>query len=204
MKRILMLLLTTLSLSWTIGAHAVSTMQYMGKGTAIVQGGVYAGLYEVKIDGVVNFAMCDDYNTRIGSTWTAEMYSYSDIQAGAGKFNDGSAAALAKYSQVGWLFSQLSSVDKYGQADINQAIWKIMGGSLTLTDSGAISYFNAATDGTHNNFNFARVMQIYTPNPLTASQELLVAVSPVPVPAAAWLMGSGLLGLVAVARRRSH
>jgi hypothetical protein len=41
------------------------------------------------------------------------------------------------------------------------------------------------------------------PNAGFITEDLTVAVAPVPVPAAAWLLGSGLLGLIGI-RRRSH
>ena len=42
-----------------------------------------------------------------------------------------------------------------------------------------------------------------TPLEITRSAEFLLTTSPVPVPAAVWLFGSGLLGLIGVARRKN-
>ena len=51
-----------------------------------------------------------------------------------------------------------------------------------------------ASDGSHNPFNFSAAFlggQVITDTP-----------SPVPVPAAIWLFGSGLIGLIGIARRK--
>lgn len=41
-------------------------------------------------------------------------------------------------------------------------------------------------------------------NPTFVDGDVAIAVAPVPVPAAVWLFGSGLLGLVGVARKKAH
>jgi len=73
-----------------------------------------------------------------------------------------------------------------------------------LTTSGSGSLLYAFTAATPANGTIATFTQSYdvalTSNGLTFSA---VGTTPVPVPAAVWLLGSGLLGLAGVARRKS-
>ena len=85
-------------------------------------------------------------------------------------------------------------------------------GSETYTDAeeflgGASLYFSggafngldySATDLTFDSFNFSFVSTGQLAGTWTTA-----TISPVPVPAAAWLFGSGLLGLVGLARRKA-
>ena len=114
------------------------------------------------------------------------------------------------YRPAGWLFSQIGTLaptDYAGQADIQEAIWKIMAPGYTLVGSGASSWFTAATSGFYDGFNWSNVMRVVTTNPLIQNsidlQEFLVGpgITVVPVPAAAWLFGSAL-GVLALGRRR--
>ncbi|MHB8710600.1 MAG: VPLPA-CTERM sorting domain-containing protein [Minisyncoccota bacterium] len=145
--------------------------------------------------------MCDDFDTHVsvGDTWSANVYTYADVQSGAGKFAS-LAGALTRYSETGWLYSQVTS-DANHNADIQQAVWKVMGSSPTMSANGN-SWYALATDGSHGAYDWSGTMRVVTPNPLTASQEYLIPAA-VPVPSAAWLFGSGLLGLIGVARRRA-
>ncbi|MEO8224376.1 MAG: VPLPA-CTERM sorting domain-containing protein, partial [Gammaproteobacteria bacterium] len=129
-----------------------------------------------------------------------------------GKFNNPSTAAtLVKYSQAGWLYSQVSTLlpnDYSGQADIQEAIWKVMIPGYALVGGGAGAYYTAATGGTHDSFDWSAVMRVVTANPLVQEgldvQEFLIGpgMSVVPVPAAVWLFGSAL-GMLGLSRRRT-
>ena len=185
------------------GAASAATIQLTGVGNSIVTNGVYAGFYTGTIDGLPVLMMCDDFFTHshIGQTWTADANDASALIGGAGKFGPDPV----KYSQVGWLFSQaiLPAATPTDQGAINLAIWNIMTPGAVTLDSLAQSYLTQATSGAHDASVFSGMM-VYTPNPLDVSQEMLaiaqVPVSSVPVPAAAWLFASGILGLVAVGR----
>ncbi len=186
-----------------VKASVASTfnVKLMGIGNSQVRYGSYSGLYKLKIDGsnIIN-AMCDDKltNVNIGDTWKANRFSYSQIQAGAHvKF---ASLGIKKYNQAGYLFSLLNSVSISNQADINLAVWDIMSpGSTTLTSSAHI-FYDMATSGVYDNFNFSGIMDVITPDPLNASQEYLV--SPVPIPASLWLFISSLIVMAGVTHKK--
>lgn len=191
-------------------AHT-ATVTFNDVANSVDRGGVYSGFYSLTLDTQAILALCDSRDSVVNppATWTGDLRSFADIQSGAiGKFNTPSTpATLAKYSQAGWLFSQIGSLapnDYSGQADIQEAIWKIMTPAYVLVGAGAGAYFTAATGGAHDTFDWTNVMQVVTANPLQQGgydiQEFLIA-PVVPVPAAVWLFGSAL-GLVSVMRRR--
>lgn len=198
-------------------AASAASVTFNGVANSVDRGGVYSGLYSLTIDGLGILGLCDSRNSFVNPpvTWTADIRSYADIQSGAvGKFNSPSTpATLAKYSQAGWLFGQLGSLapnDYAGQADIQEAIWKIMTPSYALVGAGASAWFAAATDTTHDAFDWSAVMRVVTPNPAVQQaidvQEFLVGpgMTVVPVPGAVWLFGSalGMMGSIMGLGRR--
>jgi len=191
------------------GVADAASVTFNGVANSVNRGGVYAGFYSLTIDGLGILGLCDARYSTVNPpvTWTADVLTYTDIQGGAvGKFNSPSTAAtLAKYSQAGWLYSQIGTLapnDYAGQADIQEAIWKIMSPAYALVGAGASAWYTVATGGAHDAFNWSAVMRVVTPNPLVQQsidvQEFLIGpgMTVVPVPAAAWLFGSalGLLG----------
>lgn len=159
--------------------------------------GFYAGFYTLNVDGQNILAMCDDFttNTTKGENWAADVYSYTDVNSGAGKFGPNPVI----YSQAGYLFGLAQSADYANQADINNAIWKIMDPSAALANANATTYYNTATSGAYDAFDWSGYMQVLTAHPPGASQEFL---APVPVPAAIWLLFSGAAGIFGFAWRK--
>jgi hypothetical protein len=166
-----------------------------------VRDGAYAGFYTLKVDGNNLLAMCDDVSTNsfIGETWTGNFNTLGTINGGAGKFYPNTVG----YHQIGYLFSLASSVDYSHQASIDEAIWKIMTPSAPFTLAGdALTYYNTATSGAYNTFDYSSYMLVLTPDPHSASQEFLVVPSAVPIPSAVWLFLSGVAGLFGTLRRQ--
>ncbi|MEJ2688165.1 MAG: VPLPA-CTERM sorting domain-containing protein [Gammaproteobacteria bacterium] len=206
MKIVRRVLITLITWGALAQAASAATLSLVNTGTALARDGVYAGLYNISIDGKVTPAMCDDWNTEVPNhSWTATGYTYAEIINGAPvKF--AGTAGLTGYKEAGWLFSQLPTVSQSDQADINLAVWKIMSNPTIQMNSTATTWYDRALG--HSDFNFSHSMMVWTPNPRCASQEFLTPLttppSAVPLPAAVWLFGSGLVGLVAVGRRRHN
>lgn len=201
MLRSLFLILATLLASSIANAASV---KLINTASSQARGGALAGFYTLEIDGTQLLAMCDDRDTHVspGDVWTADVYGYSTINGGGGKFGP----APVKYSQVGYLFSLAPSASATDQASIDEAIWKIMTPSVVIT-AAAQPYYNDATNGTHDSFDYTNFMQVVTPRPFTASQEYLIVpgqVPPasVPLPSALWLLLSGAAGLFGATRQR--
>jgi hypothetical protein len=189
----------------TFPLHAnASTLTLLDQGNSAVinlgDGGVYAGLYHMSLDGNSISAMCDDYLTHIyfGDTWGVDVWTYNDVTNG--KFYDlGNAAE--NYSMAGWLFSQTFGVtDANTLASINAAIWSIFDPALVpqLTEQAKIYYANAQSWGS---FNWSNVMYVLTPAEDFTSQEFLTR-APVPEPATMLLLGVGLVALAGFGRKK--
>lgn len=196
-KLLLFLLFAAMGLPVAYGAPV--TVQFIGPGTSVPYHGVYAGYYDATMSGTNVTVMCDDFTTEIhnGESWSANVFTYADVTGGASaKFS-----GITKYSEAGWLYGQTAAATLSDRAQIQGAIWNIMTPGSVAMDSLAQWYYNQATNGTHNNFNWSNVMMVLTPSPFNAGQEFLTP-TPVPLPKSAWLFGSGVVGFMGFARRK--
>lgn len=101
------------------------------------------------------------------------------------QLNYGGSVAI---KDVHWIFTDLNWTDYPGIiVDVLD-----LGGDFTIRD---LSFTNdSVTIGTVASASFS--------SPTLLSHTFELVVSPVPIPAAAWLFGSGLIGLIGLARRK--
>ena len=118
---------------------------------------------------------------------------------------------LALDPSLGFLELDKDGFDRVTFTELGSGDWSLTGdkGSFVLSDSSAFiigvspAFAWLGDDGIDvaNSSPAANVYSLLFANGNVSLT--LVDVTPVPVPAAVWLMGSGLLGLAGVARRRS-
>jgi DNA phosphorothioation-dependent restriction protein DptG len=144
-------------------------------------------------------------------TWMATENSYADIQAGAGKYNNGGGKGLEKYAKAGYLFSLLDiseslsdTAAKYN-ALVNYVIWDIMGSIPELKDKDEKKLAKGLRReaDANKNFDWSTTMQVYTAND-SSTREFFAVLPPIatPIPSALFLFGSMVLGLFGLVTRR--
>jgi PEP-CTERM motif len=205
----LSVLLISLALVGSAAASSV-TMTYKGhQGAGPQEGSPYIGYpYYVSINGSSTYTplMCDsfDNNINLNQTWKASATPFLQGIA-SGLF--GSAMTL-DYKAAGLIFKSMLA----GQISTNTAQWAIWG--LFSTNASTSSYFISknfgSIDGTYlglaataSNSAFNGLV-LYTPTnarPGLGPQEF-IGYSAVPEPGTLSMMGTGLLGLVGLVRRK--
>lgn len=173
---------------------------------------VYAGLIEMNYNGVPILEMSDDRNTlsHVGEYWPATLYTYADVQAGAPvRFSPAQYARAASilggtYPMGGYdpSFSLRQLAESAGNpwlASVNTKIWDI-----TSSASCPAYWSDCSTD---DNIDWSSFMVIASGG-LGRDEFLIpligqnITIASIPIPSAAWLLGSGLVGLIGVTRKR--
>jgi len=155
------------------------------------------------VDTVNNWAMVINSGTQHAGNFEAQLGTYADVNTG----NPGPAATLThdafattagqQYTVSFWLAN-----DSKASTNVFQALWNGQEQALnpvlnpTLASSYTQYAFTAtATDATSTiAFNFQNDPSVFHLDN--------VDVTPTPIPAAFWLLGSGLMGLAGIRRRK--
>lgn len=189
-KRILLLLaILTLSLA----ASATTVDMQFNEAAGGSYNGVYTYPYNVSVDGQTQLLMCVSYNEHIvnGETWQATVESI----------------VSAHDQQLAWLFVQAEQTSDFGvKADINAAAWFLNEGAPQL-DEAAQSWYDQAISQNFTDGEFQGVVKYV---PIDGTQSLqgempqdFLGDAPVPEPSTLMMLGTGVLGVAGIVRRKS-
>lgn len=188
-KRIL-LLLAIMTLSLAASATTVD-MQF----NAPVGGSYYgepAFPYDLNVNGQEQWLMCVSYNEHVtnGETWQATVESIVGTHD----------------QQLAWLFLQAEQNSDFAvKADINAAAWYLNEGTPQL-DEAAQFWYNQALSQSFTGDEFQNVAK-YVPIDGTQSWEgetpqVFFGAAPVPEPGTLMMLGTGVLGVAGMVRRK--
>jgi PEP-CTERM motif len=201
-----LLLLPFPLLSSTAFAGSVTLSYVKGTGSGIGGGAVYPYEFYINNSTTPTFLMCDSYDNiiRPGETWTATVTPFLQ---GVGLF--GPTTSL-DYKAAGLIFKSMLG-GGISATVANWAIWGLFSSTAAATSqykstgAGAIDSEYLVLAQTAKNSAFSGLL-LYTPIAGTQSwggmPQEFIGFSAVPEPSALVLMGTGLLALTGVVRRK--
>ena len=204
-------------------ANAVTVSVVPGKSVGLGDSYYWAGIVTLNIDGVEYPAMTTDWNvvltdnpSEIIGTWETVLVTQSGIESSttpATRFAPEDyrlAAQLFLYGMLGYYTD-----DPLWTAGHNEMVWNTFVGSpwdygdrvydpqtgITMHD---VYLYNYLANGLDPNYDYSGFMMVLQANGTQPNEFLVYTGGPiVPVPPAVWLFGSGLIGLLAAARKQT-
>lgn len=198
------------------------TVELTGVGDGANNGTDYYGPYNGTITNSMGqviysgYVICDDFlaNTSVGVPWQATATNAGSLN-GTEKFAGGTYLfggtlydTAQMYDAASFLANELLApanvTNSTAQGDLSFAIWDIFDGTQATLGSATYVDLGAAFAAVGSGF-VGDSVEVYTPSPLTASQEILVPIPPtvptVAEPSSGALCALGL-GLVVLGLRR--
>ena len=203
-------LLVSLGLCFFLGqafANSTVNLTFVNVGPGNTAGGVYAYPYNFSINGSTTLTpmMCDAYNNHIefGESWTANEHSILQ----GGMFGT-SGQALMDYKAAGLIFLSVLNGTISGSLG-NEAVWALFSGNIPGSNDAAVQalmsqYLGFAANAPNSAFKGLEVFTAVGARPGYGPQEF-IGYSPsaaVPEPGTLTLLGTGIIGLTGMARRK--
>lgn len=182
------------------------TFENVGPGN-VAAGNVYAYPYNFSVNGSATLTpmMCDAFNNHIsfGESWTADAHSILQ----GGMFGT-SGQALMDYKAAGLIFMSVLE-GNVGAALGNEAVWALFSGNIPGSNDAAVQalmsqYLGLAGNAPNSAFKGIMVYTAAGARPGYGPQEF-IGYSPsaaVPEPGSLTFMGTGLIALASVIRRK--